>query len=66
MKILCNRGDIEVYKIDHNYKKVCTMNLYCCQSDLFENTFSYFHQFICYCCTTRFSYPFDYQPLQNE
>jgi hypothetical protein len=91
MKILCNRGDIDVYKIDHNYKKVCTMNLYCCQFDLFENALSYFHEIICYCCTnsfeqiypsphgrpespreateyftTRFSYPFDYRPLQNE
>ena len=26
MKILCNRGDIDVYKIDHNYRLLVPMS----------------------------------------
>ena len=40
----------ENYIRDNNFKKKCSLYLYCCQYDLYENAIQYYNQFMCYCC----------------
>ena len=46
--IIHNLIESENYIKEHNYKKIFSINLYCCQFTLYENATDCFHQFICY------------------
>ena len=38
----------ENYIREHDFTPTCSLNLYCCQINLFQNARSCFYQFICY------------------
>lgn len=36
------------YITENNHKKICTINLYCFEFNLYKNGIEYLQQFICY------------------